>query len=107
MVVVFSHGYIINTILGRVIAQSLCYWILSAFFVLSGARVLTLLARASRVRGTKDRRQIGIARFIIVDAVLLTSFGFFIYSFTAPSAQSTNMWYELKQTYYLLFYEDE
>jgi hypothetical protein len=93
-ILIFSPIYVGNTLLGRVIAQSLCYWIISAFFIVSGIRVLILMRRGTRLHG-KDRRQKSMASFIIADACLLTAFGCFIYAFTDPTAQRTNMWYGL------------
>lgn len=44
------------------------------------------------------------ARFVVVDACLLTAFGCFIYSMIGPLAQTTNMWYGLVsvQSFFLL-----
>ncbi len=93
-ILIFSPIYVGNTILGRIIAQSICYWIISAFFIASGLRVLQLMRRGTRMHG-KDRRQKSMATFLLVDACLLTAFGCFIYAFNSPDAQRTNMWYGL------------
>lgn len=102
-ILIFSPIYVGNTLLGRIIAQSICYWLISAFFIISGIRVLLLMRRGSRMHG-KDRWHRSIAVFVIVDAILLTSFGCFIYAFNSPDAQQTNMWYGLAtvQSFFLL-----
>lgn len=57
MVLVFSPIPVNNTLLGRTIAQSLCYWIVSAFFIVSGARILMLIRRGAKMHHRKDDRQ--------------------------------------------------
>jgi hypothetical protein len=65
-----------------------------------------------RTKKKKDRKKFFFflkkkkfrARFVVVDAILLTSFGAFIYSMIGPLAQTTNMWYGLVtvQSFFLL-----
>ncbi len=104
MIVIFSPFYVGDTLTGRIIAQSICYWIISAFFIISGIRIMTLIRRGRKMQYRKDERQKSMATFIIVDACLLTSFGCFIYAYTSPLAQTTNMWYGLTtmQCFWLL-----
>ena len=88
MIIVFGDVYILDAILGRVIAQSLCYWFLSAFFISSGCRILYLLNKAADLR-RQTSGQRTMARFMVADAVLLTSFGAFVYAFTTPTATTS------------------
>lgn len=94
-IAIFSSVFIENTLLGRVIAESICYWAVSAFFIISGVRVLMILGRGASGRGLTraTRQQKSLARFVISLSALLTVFGAFLYANTTTEAKFTNGWY--------------